>query len=52
VWAVGLSTSETGTAQRSVLSPLLGYVYLHSALDLWFETEVKPRLRGRPAEKV
>jgi len=38
---------ETGTAQGSVLSPLLGNVYLHYALDLWFETEVKPRLRGR-----
>jgi group II intron reverse transcriptase/maturase len=44
---VELSTSETGTAQGSVLSPLLGNVYLHYALDLWFETEVKPRLRGR-----
>jgi len=42
-----LSTPETGTAQGSVLSPLLGNVMLHSALDLWFETEVKPRLRGR-----
>ncbi len=44
---VALSTSETGTAQGSVLSPLLGNVYLHYALDLWFEQEVKPRLRGR-----
>ena len=30
-----------------VLSPLLGNVYLHYVLDLWFETEVKPRLRGK-----
>ena len=44
---VELSTSETGTAQGSVLSPLLGNIYLHYALDLWFEQEVKPRLRGR-----
>ena len=44
---VELSTSETGTAQGSVLSPLLGNVYLHYTLDLWFEQEVKPRLRGR-----
>jgi group II intron reverse transcriptase/maturase len=44
---VELSTPETGTAQGSVLSPLLGNVYLHTVLDLWFETEVKPRLRGR-----
>lgn len=38
---------ELGTTQGSVLSPLLGNVYLHSVLDLWFETEVKPRLRGQ-----
>ena len=44
---VELSTSETGTAQGSVLSPLLGNLYLHFVLDLWFEHEVKPRLRGR-----
>ncbi len=37
---------DTGTAQGSVLSPMLGNVYLHYALDLWFEREVKPRLRG------
>jgi group II intron reverse transcriptase/maturase len=44
---VELSMSESGTAQGSVLSPLLGNVYLHYVLDLWFEQEVKPRLRGR-----
>jgi len=44
---VELSTSESGTAQGSVLSPLLGNVYLHYVLDLWFEQEVKSRLRGR-----
>lgn len=37
---------DTGTAQGSVLSPLLANVYLHYALDLWFEREVKPRLHG------
>ena len=30
-----------------MLSPILGNIYLHYALDLWFETEVKPRMRGR-----
>ena len=35
----------------SVLSPLLGNIYLHYALDLWFETEVKPRLRGLRRER-
>jgi len=41
------SAPETGTAQGSVLSPLLGNVYLHHVLDRWFEREVKPRLQGR-----
>ena len=40
------SAPDTGTAQGSVLSPMLGNVYLHYVLDLWFEREVKPRLRG------
>ncbi len=40
------SEPDVGTAQGSVLSPLLGNVYLHYVLDLWFEREVKPRLRG------
>jgi RNA-directed DNA polymerase len=40
------STPETGTAQGSVLSPLLGNVYLHHVLDRWFEREVAPRLEG------
>jgi group II intron reverse transcriptase/maturase len=41
------SEPDLGTAQGSVLSPLLGNIYLHYALDLWFEREAKPRLRGR-----
>ena len=44
---VELSTSATGTVQGSVLSPLLGNVYLHYAFDRWFERKVKPRLRGQ-----
>jgi group II intron reverse transcriptase/maturase len=38
---------ETGTVQGSSLSPLLANIYLHHVLDLWFEEEVRPRLRGR-----
>jgi group II intron reverse transcriptase/maturase len=38
---------ELGTAQGSVLSPLLGNVYLHYVLDRWFESGVKPRLQGK-----
>ena len=41
------SEPELGTVQGSVLSPLLGNLYLHYGLDLWFETEVTPRLRGK-----
>jgi RNA-directed DNA polymerase len=38
-----------GTAQGSSLSPLLGNVYLHHVLDVWFEREVRPQLKGRSA---
>jgi group II intron reverse transcriptase/maturase len=41
------ASPEVGTPQGSILSPLLGNVYLHHVLDLWFEREVKPRLVGR-----
>ena len=40
------SEPDDGTAQGSIISPLLGNVYLHHALDLWFEREVRPGLRG------
>ena len=41
------TTPEEGTVQGSTLSPLLANVYLHHALDRWFEREVKPRMRGQ-----
>jgi len=37
---------EKGTPQGGVISPLLANIYLHEVLDLWFEREVKPRMRG------
>lgn len=40
------SKPEEGTAQGSIISPMLGNVYLHYALDLWFERDIKPRLEG------
>lgn len=43
-----LEPSE-GTAQGSSLSPLLGNVYLHHVLDVWFEREVRPRLQAGSA---
>ncbi|HEX7478590.1 MAG TPA: reverse transcriptase domain-containing protein, partial [Polyangiales bacterium] len=41
------SEPDTGAVQGSVLSPLLGNIYLHYVLDQWFETVVKLRLRGK-----
>ena len=38
---------EAGTPQGGVISPLMANVYLHHVLDAWFESEVRPRLRGQ-----
>lgn len=36
----------TGTPQGGIVSPILANVYLHYALDLWFQRVLKPRRRG------
>ena len=41
------TTPDIGTAQGSILSPLLGNIYRHYVLDRWFTQEVQPRLRGQ-----
>jgi RNA-directed DNA polymerase len=40
------STSEKGTPQGGIVSPLLANVYLHYVLDLWIEKVVKRKCRG------
>jgi group II intron reverse transcriptase/maturase len=42
----GITHPETGTPQGGVISPLLANVYLHEVLDVWFEEQVRPRLKG------
>jgi RNA-directed DNA polymerase len=42
-----LSYSKEGAPQGGVLSPLLSNIYLHEVLDRWFESTVKPRLKGK-----
>jgi group II intron reverse transcriptase/maturase len=38
---------ETGTPQGGIVSPILANIYLHYALDLWFEKVVKKHCEGR-----
>jgi len=42
-----VSYPDAGTPQGGVVSPLLSNVFLHYVLDLWFEQDVKPRMRHR-----
>jgi len=41
-----LRRATMGSPQGGVVSPCLSNIFLHHVLDEWFETEVRPRLRG------
>jgi len=38
--------TKKGSPQGGVISPCLSNIFLHHVLDIWFEVDVKPRLRG------
>ena len=42
-----LTIPDDGTPQGGVISPLLANIFMHYVLDEWFETEVRPRLKGK-----
>ena len=42
-----VSYPDSGSPQGGVISPLLSNIFLHYVLDVWFERDVKPRLRDR-----
>lgn len=41
-----VSSSDQGTPQGSVASPILANIYLHYVLDLWFEKVFKSKAKG------
>ena len=47
VYEDGTTTvSDEGTPQGGIISPLLANIYLHYALDLWFEKVIRTKCAG------
>jgi RNA-directed DNA polymerase len=42
-----ITDPDQGSPQGGVVSPMLSNIFLHYALDEWFERDVQPRLEGR-----
>ena len=38
---------DAGSPQGGVVSPVLANIFLHEVLDVWFERDARPRMRGR-----
>ena len=41
-----VTVSDEGTPQGGVISPLSAKIYLHEVIDVWFERQVKPVMKG------
>ncbi|CEI84586.1 Group II intron-encoded protein LtrA [Oceanobacillus oncorhynchi] len=39
--------TEGGTPQGGIISPIIGNIYLHYVLDLWFEKKIRKESRGQ-----
>jgi len=42
-----IETTENGTIQGAVISPILANIFLHSVLDEWFKQEIETQANGR-----
>jgi group II intron reverse transcriptase/maturase len=42
-----VSYPDAGSPQGGVVSPVLANIFLHEVLDVWFDQEVRPRLKRR-----